>query len=51
MACDIRLCYSARTGIEVASHDPSWNCTNVLLSRDHFHGYLFLFLLEGLISN
>jgi hypothetical protein len=51
MARDIRLCCLARAGIEVASHDPSWNYTNVLSSRDHFLGYLFLFLSEGLISN
>jgi hypothetical protein len=51
VACDIRLCCSACASIEVASHDPSWNCTKGLSSRNHFLGYLFLFLLKGLISN
>jgi hypothetical protein len=51
MARDIRLCCSAHASIEVASHDPSWNCTNGLSSHNHFLGYLFLFLSEGLISN
>jgi hypothetical protein len=51
MARDIRLCCLARASIEVASHDPSWNCTNVLSSRDHFLGYPFLFWLEGWIES
>jgi hypothetical protein len=46
-----KVCCSTRVGIEAASHDPSWNYTNGLSSHDHFLGYLFLFLLEGLISN
>ena len=34
------LCYWVRAGIEVSSHDPLQNCTNVLFSRELFLGYL-----------
>jgi hypothetical protein len=42
---------SARADIEVASHDPSWNCTNMLSSRDHFLRYLFLFVGRSYIKS
>ena len=37
---DTWLCYWVRAGIEVSSHDPLQNCTNVLFSRELFLGYL-----------
>jgi hypothetical protein len=40
MAADIKLCCSARAGIEVCSHDPLQNYTNVLFSHEFFLGYL-----------
>jgi len=43
-----RLCCSTRAGIEVPSHDPLQNCTNVLFSHKHFLGYLSLSLSEDL---
>jgi hypothetical protein len=36
VACDIRQCFLACAGIEVASHDPPWNSTNGLSPRGHF---------------
>jgi hypothetical protein len=50
VARDIRCC-SARDGIEVARHDPSWNYVNVLSSRDHFLHYLFLFVGRSYIRS
>jgi hypothetical protein len=38
VAHDIRLCRLACAGIEVASHDPSWNSTNGLSPCGHFLG-------------
>jgi hypothetical protein len=38
VARDIRLYCLACAGIEVASHDPSWNSTNGLSPRGHFFG-------------
>ena len=46
-----RLCCSARAGIEVSSHDPLQNCTDVLLSRELFLGYLSLSCQEIYMSN
>ena len=37
-----RLCCSARAGIEVSSHDPLQNCTDVLFSHELLLGYLSL---------
>jgi hypothetical protein len=51
MAHDIRLCCLAHAGIEIASHDPSWNYTNVLSSHEHFLGYLFIIYQKVLMSN
>ena len=39
-----RLCSSTRTGIEVPSHDPLQNFTDVLFSCKLFLGYLSLYL-------
>jgi hypothetical protein len=36
MARDIRLCCLARAGIEVASHDPPLNSTDVMSPGGHF---------------
>ena len=35
-----RLCYSARAGIEVSSHDPLQDCIDVLFSRELLLDYL-----------
>ena len=37
-----RLCYSARAGIEVSSHDPLQDCIDVLFSRELLLDYLSL---------
>jgi len=39
-AADAWLCCWVRAGIEVSSHDPLPNCTDVLFSRELFLGYL-----------
>ena len=39
-----RLCCSARAGIEVSSHDPLQNYTDMLFSLELFLGYLSLSL-------
>ena len=39
-AADAWLCCWVRTGIEVSSHDPLQNCTDVLFSRELFLDYL-----------
>jgi hypothetical protein len=36
MARDIRLCCLARASIEVVSHDPPWNPTDVMSPCGHF---------------
>ena len=45
------LCYWVRAGIEVSSHDPLQNCTNVLFSRELFLDYLSISTLRILISD
>ena len=40
MGAHTRLYYSTRAGIEVSSHDPLQNCTDVLFSRELFLGYI-----------
>jgi hypothetical protein len=47
----IRLCCSARAGIEVASHDPLWDKTDVLSSRDPSLGYLPIYYPKTHISD
>ena len=51
VVCDTRLCCSARAGIEVSSHDPLQNCTDVLFSHELFLGYLSISNRKILISD
>ena len=46
-----RLCCSARAGIEVSSHDPLQNYTDMLFSLELFLGYLSLSCQEIYMSN
>jgi len=46
-----RLCCSARAGIEVSSHDPLQNYTDMLFSHELFLGYLSLSGQEIYMSN
>jgi hypothetical protein len=46
-----RLCYLAHAGIEVASHDPLWNNTNVLSTHDPFLCYLPISYQKTYISD
>jgi hypothetical protein len=40
VAADTWLCCSARAGIEIPIHDPLWNYTNEMSSREFDFGYL-----------
>jgi hypothetical protein len=43
-----RLCCLAHAGIEVSSHDPLWNYTNILSSVDFFLETISVLFVEAI---